>query len=240
MFVSPLSLAEVLSVEITGAAVQGSLGFGINLVAAPLLELIEPRFVPVPLLLAGLASSALIAGRERGGWDKRGLGWALVGLLPGIGVGAAVVLVAPGPVLQASVAMVVLVAVALSLGGWRMGMSAGSLVGTGVVSGIMGTVAGLGGTPMGLHYQDAPGAQVRGTLARFSICSATLALAALALAGRVGRLQVELGALLVPGVVAGFVASSCLRRFLDRGGLRVGILALAGGSSVWVLVRLVA
>jgi len=40
--------------EALGVIVQGSVGFGLNVVAAPLLLLIDTRFVPVPSLITGL------------------------------------------------------------------------------------------------------------------------------------------------------------------------------------------
>ena len=35
-----------------GAAIQGTVGFGMNLIALPLLFALDERFVPVPLLIA--------------------------------------------------------------------------------------------------------------------------------------------------------------------------------------------
>ena len=58
------------------------------LVSAPLLTLVDPAFVPVPLLLVNLPLSALALWRERGAVDRRGLPWALAGRLPGTVVGA--------------------------------------------------------------------------------------------------------------------------------------------------------
>jgi len=38
-----------------GAMIQGSLGFGLGLVSAPALALIDATFIPGPLLLVGVA-----------------------------------------------------------------------------------------------------------------------------------------------------------------------------------------
>ena len=71
-----------------GALVQGAVGFGMALVAAPLLVLIRPELVPGPLLVNGLALTLLVARRERDAIDLLGVRWGLVGRLPGIAVGA--------------------------------------------------------------------------------------------------------------------------------------------------------
>ncbi len=66
-----------------GAAVQGSVGFGLNLLAAPLLVLIDARLVPGPVLVAAIALVAVMSWRERHAIDFGGLRWALLGRLAG-------------------------------------------------------------------------------------------------------------------------------------------------------------
>ena len=64
----PLELTEILAASaiITlGATVQATVGFGLGLVAAPVLLLIEPRLVPGPLMSEGVILSLLIAYRDR-------------------------------------------------------------------------------------------------------------------------------------------------------------------------------
>lgn len=231
-------IAEAMAIEAVGAAVQGSLGFGINLVAAPLLELVDPRFVPAPLILAGLVSGLLVSARERGGaTDQRGLWWGMAGRVPGTVLGAGVVLLVPSVTLEVIVAVVVIVAVLSSLAGMRLRRTRSSLFGTGVASGVMGTVAGLGGTPMALVYQDETGPAVRATLARYAALGAVISLVALALVGKIGSAQLLLAAVLLPGVFAGFLLSDRLRSVLDHGGLRPAILGVIGLASVAVLVQ---
>ncbi|MBA2308053.1 MAG: hypothetical protein H0W01_01835 [Pseudonocardiales bacterium] len=47
-----------------GAVVQGVVGFGMALIATPLLALLDPALVPVPLLLLSSVHSVLTLGRE--------------------------------------------------------------------------------------------------------------------------------------------------------------------------------
>ena len=49
----------------------------------------------------------------------------------------------------------ILLGVCLSLSGLRLPPIRGVLVGAGALSGVMGTVASIGGPPMALLYQDA-------------------------------------------------------------------------------------
>jgi hypothetical protein len=64
------------------SAVHGAVGFGMNLLAVPVLAIADPTLVPGPAVAAGLVLSVLIAARERTSMDRR-LRWAVLGLFPG-------------------------------------------------------------------------------------------------------------------------------------------------------------
>ncbi len=78
-----------------GALVQGAVGFGLALVAAPLLALVDPVLVPVPLLMVVTVHALLALYREHSDTDWRGVGWALLGRLPGIAIGVLAVAALP-------------------------------------------------------------------------------------------------------------------------------------------------
>ena len=79
----------LVTVLVAGAAcVQGAAGFGMALLAAPLLTLVDRSFAPAPLVLAVLPLSVLVAQRDWAHLDRRGLAWAIGGRLPGVVLGA--------------------------------------------------------------------------------------------------------------------------------------------------------
>src|SRR5918998_2326429 len=92
-----------------GALVQGAVGFGLALVAAPLLAIIDPALVPVPMLLLATAHALLMLRREHGDTDWTGVGWALLGRLPGIALGVLAVVLLPPRWFAVAVAVTVLV-----------------------------------------------------------------------------------------------------------------------------------
>ncbi|CAN5726702.1 hypothetical protein BH24ACT3_BH24ACT3_08500 [soil metagenome] len=89
----------VLAVAVValGATVQGTVGFGANLVAVPLLTLIDPGFVPGPVIVAALVLNVLVGVRERDAVELHQVGWAVAGLVPGTAAGAAAVTLLPEP-----------------------------------------------------------------------------------------------------------------------------------------------
>ena len=227
----------ILVVMTVGAVIQGAVGFGANLVAAPLLVLIDPELVPGPVLVAGLALNLLMVVREREHDGMRSTGWALGGRVPGTLLGALALVTLPADGLTVAFAVLILLGVALSVGGLRVRRTPTTLVGAGTLSGFMGTVVGIGGPPIALVYADATGPVLRGSLARYFTLGGLFSIVTLVAVGRfdIGLLLTSLA--LVPGVVVGFLLSRRLNRFLDVGRTRLAVLVVSGASAVVALAR---
>ncbi len=219
------------------AWIQGSVGFGYALVSAPLLALFAPEMVPGPIMLSSIALSIGAAVRERASIDRRGVALALVGRVPGVVLGAAALALLPGDSLGVAFGAIVLVAVALSLSGLRLPLTTGTLLGTGFVSGVMGTMTSIGGPPMAIVYQDARGPELRATLNTYFAFGSAMSLPALALAGHFGPQQAVDGLLLIPATAIGFALSGATRSFLDGGRTRAAVLATAAVSAIAVVAQ---
>lgn len=234
----PLSLVEWLlaaGVVIVAAVVQGSIGFGVALLAAPLLYLIDPRFVPAPVIVISLALNVLVYAREREAVDPFEVGRVLVGVVLGTVAAALVLRMVSPETLGLLFGVLVLLAVGLSIGlrppepGWRL------LVGAGGLAGFMGTATSIGGPPLALVFQRRHGTHLRGTLAACFLPSSLLSLAALYWAGHFGATELVIGLSLFPAVVAGFRVSYRTAGLLDGRWLRGAVLAvsaLAGAAAI--------
>jgi uncharacterized membrane protein YfcA len=223
-----------------GSLLQGAVGFGLSLIAAPLVMLIDPTLVPGPLLLAALVLPVLTAQRDRSWIDLRGVRWALVGRVPGSVLGAAMLTGLSPRAMTLAVGLVVLAGVAMTASGMRLRPSGPTLLVAGVLSGFMGTTAAIGGPPLALVYQHAEGPRLRGTLAGYFVVAAAISIAVLALAGRFGRHDVLAGLALLPGVVLGYLASHRVARWVDRGFTRHAVLLVSALAALALVVRALA
>lgn len=230
-------VAVVTLVVAAGACIQAVVGFGLGLVAAPVLAFYDADLVPGPLLFVMVPLTVLVARRERGSLDFHGIRWALVGRVVGtVGGSIAVALLPEGP-LAVLLACLVLLAVGLSLTGWHVRPTARTLVTAGAASGFMGTATSIGGPPMALVYQRSTGPELRSTLAAYFVVGAAFSLAMLAVVGEFGADELRLGLVLLPGALVGYASSGVLARVLDRGYTRATVLAFASASSIALLLR---
>src|SRR5215470_12579919 len=101
-----------------GAAAQAAIGMGLNLFAIPLLALIDPVYVPGPVLVHRFLLSCLASLRLRS-IDLRELGPALIGLVAGTAAAAVLLVWVTSDQLPRLLGVFVLVAVALSAVGYQ-------------------------------------------------------------------------------------------------------------------------
>lgn len=233
---TPAEWVVALTIVSVGACAQGALGFGLGLLAAPVLALLDDDLVPGPLLIVALVLTVLVARRERGRLDVRTVGWAVVGRVPGSVVGAIAVVTLPADALVVVFAVLVLTGVALSIVGWDIRPTPLTLFAAGATSGAMGSVTSIGGPPMALVFQHRSGPELRATLALFFVFGSALSILLLALAGEIGTDDLGWAAVLLPAMLVGYQTSRLVGHHLDRGIMRPAVLAFSAAASVGLLV----
>lgn len=225
------------AVMAVACALQSAVGIGMALLAVPLLALIDPHFVPGPMLLAGTLVPLAAALRERHAVDARNLGPALLGLITGTLAGAlALSLLDPSGLGRVFGAMVLL-AVAISLSGIRLRPTRPALVTGSGIAGLMGTMAGIHGPPVALVFQNAQPAIARAMMGAIFVPAYLMSVAALAAFGLFGLPELRLAAVLLPGTIAGILAAPLLIRRIDTRRMRLAILSISAISAIALLLK---
>ena len=235
---STLEFIAALAVLFVSVSVQASTGFGLALVGAPFLLLIDTRLVPVSLLIAGLVSGVAVFLRERSSLEAGCVMPITLGRPVGL-VGAVVLLkVLSERSLSILLACLVLVAVGLSIAGLRIRATLSNYVAAGAASSFAATIGGIGGPPVALAIQDLSGPSLRATAAAVGVIGVLASLGALAIASESSVDEFGLGLALLPASVLGFWASGHMRRFVDRGNTaRTVIWIVSAAGSLMVLAR---
>ena len=235
-----LDLGQLLIINLAlalGAALQGSVGYGMGLLVTPILLLIEPRLIPGPFLLAAFVLIILMILREHQAIDLLGLRWVLAGGVPGILLGTAALSVLPQREFGLAFGAILLLAVVMSLGGVRFPMTRPVLIVAGFISGVMGTMGAIGGPPVALVYQDSSPERLRSTISGYFIAGSVLTLGTLAVAGRFGAQEIQFGLVMMPGVVLGFFLSFLLVKRIGRASLRPYILGISAVAGAIVIIK---
>ena len=220
-----------------GALVQGSIGFGSNLVAVPVLALANPEALPATLTLVVIPLVIAMAVRERHAVDRAGVTWITLGRIPGTALGAWVVAVVSGATLSVLLGSGVLVAVALTTFSGPVAVNRVTTAAAGFASGVMGTATSIGGPPMALLYQHHEGAVLRSTLAWAFAFGTALSLTGLLIGGVVHLWQLALAAALLPALAIGLAVSAFVVGRIEGRWLRPAVLAFAAITAVWAIVR---
>jgi len=224
---------------LVGAAVQGSIGLGLGLVAAPVLTLLDPSLVPGTILLVTSVLPLLTSVRELTDVDWRGLAFALTGRFPGMLLGAWVVVTQPPRTTAIVVAVVVLGAVCLSLTSWHARPTPRALLVAGAVSGVSGTATSIGGPPVAILYQHESGATLRSTMGLYFLVGGVLSVSVLTVAGEVGVREISRALALLPFLLVGFLLSGRLRGRVDGTVLRTAVLSVSAVGALVLLAKTV-
>jgi uncharacterized protein len=220
-----------------GALVQASAGIGLGAVAAPILLMTYPLFVPGPLLAVGTLLSALISAREWRSIDRKGLSMALLGRIAGSILAGATLSLIPLASYDLLFGMLVLCAVLLSNTGWRVRPTTRNLLTAGAASGFMGTLTAIGAPPMALVYQHGTPSTIRSTLAAYFLLGASFSIVVLATVGKFGAEQIVASLLLIPPLAAGFWASNHILPHMNSTRVRRAVLWVAGASAVVLILK---
>ncbi|HSK86583.1 MAG TPA: sulfite exporter TauE/SafE family protein [Rubrobacter sp.] len=228
-----VTVVAVLAVAVAaGAVIQGSLGFGYALVAVPAMVLLLPWAVPVTPLFLALPMSA----REWRSIDLGGFALITAGRLLGTVAGVVLLVLAPKGYLSILTGLLILTAALGSVLKPTFEVNKRTRLAGGVASGVAGTVAALGGTPLALVYQDRSGAELRSTLAISFVVGIAMSLVGLGLAGQVEGRHVLLALQLLPCMLVGLWVSRWVVERLDERWLRPAVLAFAAAAGLVIIL----
>ncbi|MCB1670853.1 MAG: sulfite exporter TauE/SafE family protein [Gammaproteobacteria bacterium] len=187
-----------------GSYVQSSIGFGLAIIAAPVLFFIDPHYVPAPITVSAFTLSIVNAWGHRKSISLRGLKYAVIGRIPGSLAGALLIVWIDQELLGLWLGITVLLAVAVSLKAVALTPTPGHMAVAGFMSGFMGTSSSIGGPPMALLMQHQEARYIRANLSAFFVVSCLMSLSMLAPVGYFGLREINLALPLLPGTLLGY------------------------------------
>jgi len=237
MPVTGFELAAAMAIIAVAAGVQGVVGIGFNVLAVPILLLIDPVLAPVPSLILAVPMTVWQLLRERGTIDRTGVLWIVIGRVPGGLLGLWLILVLSDTALEIVIALIVLAAVIVVWRGIAIRRSRTTEFGTGLVSGITGIVGAIGGPPVALLYRDAPPNVLRPTIAVVFSIGISMSIALRVAGGEATMDEVRIALALMPAMVVGFATSGLIKDRVSPEAIRTGILAVSALAAFVLLLK---
>ncbi|AXN08936.1 sulfite exporter TauE/SafE family protein [Vibrio anguillarum] len=219
-----------------GSFVQTAIGFGLAIVAAPLLFLISADYVPAPICIVALFISILNALKHRSNIELGGLKMALIGRVPGSIAGGILLVLVSTDVLALWLGLLVLFAVAVSLLPYRIEPTPIKMGIAGFFSGFFGTSSAIGGPPMALILQHQEANQLRGNLSAFCVFSSIISLIIQIPAGFLTLHHLWITIPLIPSAWLGYKLAMMTTQSLPKDNIRFAALLLctiSGVTAVW-------
>lgn len=235
-----IGVAEALVVGgavLVGSIVQGSIGVGLNIVAAPFVALTVPEALPATLVLVAIPLAITTLLREHHAVDRLALPWMLIGAVPGTALGLLILEAADVTTLTVIVACTVLAGVLLSVLAPPVPITRATALVAGFISNVFGTATAVGGPPVALLFQHRPGPTARATLGAVFAWSATLSIIGYVAFGQIDGDQVLFALALAPIMVTGLWLSRHFHVHVDRGWLRPAVLTLSAVAGLAALIR---
>ena len=153
---SGLEVLVVVLAVVAGAVAQASSGFGITLIAAPVVVAVEPAFLPLPMMIGGMTVGLRHLVRERSGIEWSYLSRCLVGMPIGVALGHLATGMLSESGLKMAVGVLIVLAVVLVAVGWAPRRSRWTAPVCGLLVAFGTRVAALPGPPFVILHHDRP------------------------------------------------------------------------------------
>lgn len=223
-----MEILFAVTVIFVGSFVQSSIGFGLAIIAAPLLYFIDPLYVPAPITVCALTLSVANSAKFWKSISFAGLKYAILGRIPGTIAGGMLLLWIDQRALALWLGVSVIAAVALSLSNVMLKPTSPAMFSAGFLSGFMGTSSSIGGPPMALVLQHEANDFIRANLAAFFVVSCILSLAMLATVDRFAMPHLLISLPLMPATLAGYWVAMKTLHLISHQRLRKASLILCG------------
>ncbi|MBU2014375.1 MAG: TSUP family transporter [Gammaproteobacteria bacterium] len=224
-------------IVLCASLVQAWLDIGFALLGAPLLYLLNPSYVPGPVLMLGVVLAACMALGNRQAMVWRRPMPAIIARLPGAWCGGLLLGLLPSTWLGLLLGVCVLLTTVSSYRWLEIRCIPRNLAFAGFFSGLMGTATSVGGPPMALVYQTCERLSTRDELATFFLLTTPVSLLVLSYQNRLPPDYLTTSCKLVPAVLAGYGLARCFDNRIDRHSPRQLLLLLSLMASCWLLAN---
>lgn len=223
-----------------GAFVQGAVGVGFALIAAPVIGLVEPGLLPVSLLILMLPLNAYLAWRERPALDSNGAIWITAGRIAGAVGGVWILSRISTHDLNLFIGASTVAAAVATLCAPAFAPGRNAFMAAGAVTGITETATGIGGPALAMVFQHYQAPALRSTIALCFAIGEAVSLGMLSVTGQITPDKFVSALQLVPAVIVGAFISQHIHHHFNGKVLRISVMGFAIVSGAAILYQTLA
>jgi uncharacterized membrane protein YfcA len=221
------------------SGIQRLSGQAFGIVAAPLIALVAPQFLPAGLLLLGITVGLTSTAVDFSALTRAEIVPGFFGRLLGAIFAAMIAAsITDTNLIAGLTGFAVLLGIALSLSGSRIAIRPITLVSAGIAAGLMGTITAVGAPPMALLYQHEPAKRARAMQNAFFFWGMCVSVLALTWQGLITSKHLIFAASLLPAIALGLAVSMPLAKRLERRAIRPYALGLSMIAAATLIARL--
>ncbi|MBJ32265.1 MAG: hypothetical protein CL466_12825 [Acidimicrobiaceae bacterium] len=220
-----------------GGTIAGALGFGGGIVIVPFLILVNPDFVPVPIVLMTPVFAGLVAFRERQWVDLSILKWISIGFIPALAAGSFTLIAVSTETLGVLISVLLLAVIGMQIARPRLKHATSTLVFGAALGGFMANTVGIPTVGLALAMSNLEGPTFRSTLNTCTTALTIISIVVLAATNQIDGSDLITASVLVLGSTVGFFLSGPVRHVVDRRGISQLVYAAAALGAVSLLIR---
>jgi len=203
------------TILIVSSILQRVTGVSVGMIIVPFLALISYSLIPVPIVFASLTLTVMMATQGREHIDFKGSIKIIIGMIAGIFASIFMLSQIKFEHLGLIFGLFILVSVLISLKVKSFKLKNSTIYFGGLMAGIMGTMAAVGGQILALIYQNHPLPTIKATLAFLYTIFSIVMLIIFYFYNQFSYSQFISGLLLMPGFIIGFFISPLFTKYFN-------------------------
>ena len=222
---------------IISSILQMATGVSVGMIIVPFLAMISYSLVPVPIVFASLTLTIMMVYKGRNHIDTHNVKEVGVGMLLGIFITVYLLSIIHFDYLGAVFGGFILLSVLISIKVKTFTLTKSMNYGGGVIAGVMGTMAAVGGQILALLFQNHPLESIKSTLAfLYTLFSITM-LIIFYLFGDFSYNQMISGLYMMPGFLIGFFIAPLFSKYFNPKYSKIVVLSMATFGAVMLISK---
>ena len=225
------------SVLIVGSILQMATGVTVGMIIVPFLAMISYTLIPVPIAFASLALTVMMAYKGKKHIDTKNILQISLGTITGILLSIFILKNIKFEYMGLLFGSFILVSVFISIKVKSFTLNRSINYTGGFISGVMGSMAAVGGQVLALLFQNHPLESLKATLAFLYTLFSVVMLSIFFMFGEFSYSQFISGIYMMPGFIIGFIVAPIFSKYFNPKYSRIVVLSMATVGAISLIAK---